>query len=377
MVSKLDFYDVLGVGRDASQDEIKRAFRKLAFKYHPDRNKMPDAEERFKEISEAYAILSDPKKRQQYDVQGFEGIKQQYKQEDIFNRGTFRDVFSEFGFNADDLFNRIFGGGFTFKQNQQGPPRGHDLAAKTIITLDQAAFGTEFEVTLPRLKRCSKCEGSGIEFGSQSMMCPECNGTGTIEHKIMSGFGQVIISCNRCNGRGKVAKKPCKICGGNGLQENKTMLKVKVPPGIDNGDNLVLRGQGEDGPYGGSPGDLYVTIEIKPHPYLTRRGMDLIYQADINFAQAALGAQIKIPTLGSEKTIHVSPGTQSGTVLRLRGEGINHSQGRGDELVYINVIVPENLNSKERELIEALLIEFEKRNHWDGVAKGWKKWWKR
>ena len=230
---------------------------------------------------------------------------------------------------------------------------------KTIITLDQAAFGTEFEVTLPRLKRCSKCKGSGVEFGSKSMICPECNGTGTIEHKIRSGFGQVIISCTRCKGRGKVAEKPCKICGGNGLQENKARLKVKVPPGIDNGDNLVLRGQGEDGPYGGSPGDLYVTIEIKPHPYLNRRGMDLVYEANINFAQAALGARIKIPTLTSERIIQVFPGTQNGTMLRLRGEGINHSQGRGDELVHINVRVPENLSSKERELIEALLIEFE------------------
>lgn len=361
LVTKLDFYDVLGVGRDASQDEIKRAFRKLAFKYHPDRNKMSDAEERFKEISEAYAILSDPRKRQQYDAQGFEGIKQQYKQEDIFNRGTFRDVFSEFGFNADDLFNRIFGGGFTRQQNQHEAPRGRDLAAKTIITLDQAAFGTEFEVTLPRLKKCSKCKGSGIEVGSKSVICQECNGTGTIEHKI-SGFGQVVISCTRCNGRGKVAEKPCKICGGNGLQENKAMLKVKVPPGIDNGDNLVLRGQGEDGPYGGPPGDFYVTMEIKPHPYLARRGMDLIYEANINFAQAALGAWIKIPTLRSQKIIQVFPGTQSGTMLRLRGEGINHSQGRGDELVHINVRVPENLSSKERELIEALLIEFEAGN---------------
>ena len=234
-----------------------------------------------------------------------------------------------------------------------------DLAARTIITLDQAAFGTEFEVTLPRLKRCSKCKGSGVEFGSQSMICPECKGMGRIEHKVISGFGQVIISCTRCNGRGEVAKKPCKICGGNGLQENRARLKVKVPPGIDNGDNLVLRGQGEDGPYGGSPGDFYVTIEIKPHPYLTRRGMDLIYEANINFAQAALGAQIKIPTLTSERTIQVFPGTQSGTVLRLRGEGINHSQGRGDELVHINVRVPEKLSPRERELIEALLIEFE------------------
>jgi molecular chaperone DnaJ len=360
LVNKLDFYDVLGVGRDASQDEIKRAFRKLAFKYHPDRNKMADAEERFKEISEAYAILSDPEKRQRYDAQGFEGIKQQYKQEDIFNRGTFRDVFSEFGFNADDLLNRIFGGGFTsFQQNQHEAQHGRDLAARTIITLDQAAFGTEFEVTLPRLKRCSKCKGSGVELGSQSMICPECKGTGRIEHKVMSGFGQVIISCTRCNGRGEVAKNPCKICGGNGLQDNRARLKVKVPPGIDNGDNLVLRGQGEDGPYGGPPGDFYVTIEIKPHPYLIRRGMDLIYEANINFAQAALGAQIKIPTLTSERTIQVFPGTQSGTVLRLRGEGINHSQGRGDELVHINVRIPEKLSPRERELIEALLIEFE------------------
>jgi molecular chaperone DnaJ len=182
---------------------------------------------------------------------------------------------------------------------------------------------------------------------------------GRIEHKVISGFGQVIISCTRCNGRGEVAEKPCKICGGNGLQENRARLKVKVPPGIDNGDNLVLRGQGEDGPYGGSPGDFYVTIEIKPHPYLTRRGMDLIYEANINFAQAALGAQIKIPTLTSERTIQVFPGTQSGTVLRLRGEGINHSQGRGDELVHINVRVPDKLSPRERELIEALLIEFE------------------
>lgn len=361
MVSKLDFYDVLGVGRDASQDEIKRAFRKLAFKYHPDRNKMPDAEERFKEISEAYAILSDPKKRQQYDVQGFEGIKQQYKQEDIFNRGTFRDVFSEFGFNADDLFNRIFGRGFTVQQNKNEANRGHDLAAKTIITLDQAAFGTEFEVTLPTLKRCSKCKGSGIEFGSHSIMCPQCKGTGTIEHKIISGFGRVIISCTRCNGRGKVAEKPCKMCGGNGLRENKAKLKVKVPPGIDNGDNLMLRGQGEDGPFGGPAGDLYVTIEIKPHPYLTRKGMDLVYDANINFAQAALGTRISIPTLRSEKTIRVFPGTQSGTMLRLRGEGINYNHGRGDEIVRINVRVPKNLTPRERELIEALLVEFDAR----------------
>lgn len=361
MSNKLDFYDVLGVTRDASQEEIKRSFRKLAFKYHPDRNKMPDAEQRFKEVSEAYAILSDPDKRKQYDAQGFEGIKQQYKQEDIFNRGTFRDIFSEFGFNADDLFNRVFrGGGFTFQQDQQQEQlhRGRDLEAKTVITLEQAAFGTEFEVTLPRLKRCSKCRGSGVELNSKSMICPECRGSGRIEHKVVSGFGQVIVSCSRCNGRGKVAEKPCKICGGNGLEENRTRIKVKVPPGIDNGDHLVLRGQGEDGPYGGSSGDFYLTIEIKPHPYLTRKGFNLVYEATINFAQAALGARIKIPTLTGERTIQVFPGTQNGTMLRLRGEGINYDHGRGDELIHINVRVPEKLTTRERELIEALSREF-------------------
>jgi molecular chaperone DnaJ len=367
LASKLDYYDVLGVSRDASQDEIKRAFRKLAFKYHPDRNKRPDAEERFKEVSEAYAVLSDPEKRRQYDAQGFEGIKKQYRQEDIFNRRTFQDVFSEFGFNADDLFNRIFGGGFTVQQGQPETPRGRDLEAQMEITLEQAAFGTELAVTLPRLKRCNKCNGSGVEPSSHLVTCPKCKGTGTIEHEAGSGF-IVIVSCDRCNGRGEIAEKTCKVCKGNGLKERRVRLQVKVPPGIDNGDHLVLRGQGEDGPYGGPPGDFYVTIRIKPHPYLTRRGMDLIYEANINFAQATLGAEIRVPTLTSERAVHVPPGTQCGTILRLSGEGMNSRQGRGDELVHINVRVPEKLTPKERELMEKLAKEFETeelhRRHW-------------
>jgi len=361
LVTKSDFYDVLGIRRDVSQEEIKAAFRKLAFKYHPDRNKSPGAEQKFKEVSEAYAILSDPDKRKQYDVQGFEGIKQQYKQEDIFNRGTFRDIFSEFGFDADDLFSRIFRGGFNFEQSQQELNQGRDLEAKTLLTLEQAAFGTEFEVTLPRLKRCNTCKGSGVELGSKSMTCPECRGKGRIEHKIVSGFGQVIVSCPRCNGKGEVAGKSCKICRGNGLEEKIARLKVKVPPGIENGDHLVLRDQGEDGHYGGPPGDFYLTIEIKPHPYLTRRGFDLVYEADVNFAQAALGARIKIPTLTGQRIIEVPAGTQSGAMLRVKGEGMKHGQSRGDELVRINVRVPEKLNARERELIEALSKEFEAR----------------
>lgn len=357
MASKLDYYDLLGVSRDASQEDIKRAFRKLAFKYHPDRNKRPDAEERFKEVSEAYAVLSDPEKREQYDTRGLEGIKRQYTQEDIFNRRTFQDVFSEFGFNADDLFSRIFGRGFNVQQRQPEAPRGRDLEAQMEITLEQAAFGTELAVAVPRLKRCNRCNGSGVEPGSSVVTCPKCGGTGAIEHEAVSGF-TVVGSCDRCMGRGRTAEKTCKACKGNGLKEKRVQLQVKVPPGIDNGDHLVLRRQGEDGPYGGPSGDFYVTIKVKPHRYLARRGVDLLYEANINFAQATLGAEIRVPTLTSEKRVKVPPGTQGGTILRLRGEGIRSSHGRGDELVQINVRIPEKLTPKQRKLMEELSKEF-------------------
>jgi molecular chaperone DnaJ len=361
LAGKLDYYDALGISRDASQEDIKRAFRKLAFKYHPDRSKIPDAEEKFKEASEAYAILSDPEKRREYDASGFEGIKNQYKREDIYNRQNFQDIFSEFGFDSNDLFNRIFGGGFNLQQSQPESRRGRDLEAHLEITLEQAAFGTELEVTLPRMKRCTKCNGLGVDPGSRLVTCPKCNGSGRVGHRIktVSGIGQVIVSCDRCKGRGEVAQKRCKTCGGNGLEERKVRLKVKVPAAIGNGDHLVLRGQGEDGPYDGPPGDFYVTIRIKPHPYLKRRGSDLVYEANVNFAQATLGAEIRVPTLKGERLVRVPAGTQSGTMLRLRGEGIKSGFGRGDVLVQINVLTPERLTPKERKLIEELSKLFE------------------
>jgi molecular chaperone DnaJ len=361
VASKPDYYNTLGVSRDASQEEIKRAFRKLAYKYHPDRSKIPDAEAKFKEASEAYAILSDSEKRRQYDSLGLEGIKKQYKQEDIYNRKNFQDVFSEFGFDANDLFNRIFGGGFTFQQAQPEPRRGSDLETQIEITLEQAAFGTEVAFTLPHMKKCTKCGGSGIEPGSHLVTCPKCKGSGRIAHRIeaASGLSQMIVSCDRCNGSGKVAQKKCSRCGGQGLEEKRTKINVKVPAGIDNGDRLALRGQGEDDPYDGQPGDLYVTIRIKPHPYLTRKGLDLIYEANINFAQAALGAEIEVPALTNKKIVRVPPGTQSGTMLRLRGEGIKCGSGQGDEFVHVTVRTPEMLTHKERKLIEDLAKELE------------------
>ena len=379
MAGKRDYYEVLGVERNASQDDIKRSFRKLAFKYHPDRNKAPDAEERFKEISEAYAILSDPEKRQQYDAFGFEGIRGRYTTEDIFNRTVFGNIFSEFGFNFEDLFSRFFRGGFggfggfNFQQVRTGPRRGRDLETHIEVTLEQAASGTEMEITLPRMKKCGRCGGIGAEPGSSVTTCPRCRGSGRIEHRTVSGFAQMIrvVPCDQCQGRGKVAEKPCKECGGDGLEERETRLQVKVPPGIESGSYLILRRQGEDGPYGGPPGDLYVTVRIKPHPYLIRRGRDIIYEAEVNIAQAALGTEIQVPTLMGDTNVRVAPGTQSGTIIRLKGKGIRSNFGKGNQLVHINVRIPEKLTRKQRELIEELAEEL-------GTEESKRRtWWRR
>jgi molecular chaperone DnaJ len=361
LARKLDYYDTLGITRDASQEEIKRAFRKLAYKYHPDRSKIPNAEEKFKEASEAYAILSDPEKKRQYDALGLEGIKTQYKQEDLYNRQNFQDIFSEFGFDANDLFNRIFGGGFTFQQGQPESHRGQDLETQIELTLEQAAFGTEVSVTLPHMKKCRTCGGSGLEPGSHLVTCSKCQGSGRIAHRIRaaSGVSQMIVSCDRCNGRGEVAQKKCNRCGGVRLEERRTRINVKIPAGIDNGDRLALRGQGNDAPSDGQSGDLYVTIRLKPHPYLLRKGLDLVYETTINFAQASLGTEIEVPALTTKKRVRVPPGTQSGTTLRLRGAGIKSRSGQGDELIHVTVRTPKMLTSKERKLIAELAKEFE------------------
>lgn len=374
MSAQKDYYDVLGVDRDASQDEIKKAFRKLAFKYHPDRNKSTDAEDRFKEISEAYAILSDPDKRQKYDAFGHSGIRGQYTDEDIFREANFRDIFSEFGF-GDDIFSRLFGnffgggfGGFQ-RQRQTGPPRGSDLRATVEITLKQAAFGTEVELNLNRLERCDHCSGKGAEPGTDLKTCSRCNGSGQIQTRSQSMFGQMIRinTCPECKGRGEIPEKRCTVCGGDGRVQRKRKIQVKIPEGIEDGQHLTLRGEGEAGPYGGPPGNLYVVVRVKPHENLIRRGRDVIYEADITFPQAALGAKIKVPTLRGESELKIPQGTQNGAILRMRGEGIPNRYGRGDELVHISVKVPEKINKRQRELIEELGKE---------LKKDEKPWWK-
>lgn len=374
MSGKRDYYDVLGVDRSASQDDIKKAFRGLAFKYHPDRNKSPDAEERFKEFSEAYAVLSDPEKKQQYDMFGHAGIRGRYSAEDIFNSARFRDIFSEFGFNFEDLFSRFFGGGFgfNFQRVRTGPRRGSDLETRIEIALEQAATGTEVEISLNRLQKCSRCGGPGAEPGSSLVTCPRCNGRGRIEQRTQSLFGQMIrvTTCDRCEGRGQTAETPCRACRGRGLEKGRTRLSVKVPQGIEDSMQLILRGQGEDGPFGGPSGDLYVTVMVKPHPYLIRRGRDIIYEAEISFPEAALGTSIEVPTLTGEKPLKVPPGTQSGTILRMRREGMPSRYGKGDQLVHVNVVVPEKLNRRQRELIMELGKEFKARPK----KRAW--WWR-
>lgn len=377
MSGKRDYYEVLGVDRGASQDDIKKAFRKLAFQLHPDRNKEPDAEEKFKEVSEAYAVLSDPDKKMQYDKFGHAGISGRYSSEDIFRGANFRDIFSEFGF-GDDLFSRIFGGvfngfnNFTFQsQRTRGPPRGRDLQANVEISLEQAAFGAEVELKLNRLEQCRNCNGSGVEPGAKLKTCDKCGGRGQVQTRSQSLFGQMIRiqTCSQCQGRGQIPEVKCKTCGGNGLEERRRTIQVKIPAGVEDGSYLTLRGQGEAGPYDGPKGDLFVVVRVKPHQHLIRRGADVIYEVNISFPKAALGTSLTVPTLEGKSEVKVPPGTQNGTILRLKEQGIPGRYGRGDELIHVNVMIPTKLTKKQRELIEELDKETER-------ASDNKTWWR-
>ncbi len=363
MAAKRDYYEILGVDKSATQDDIKKAFRKLAFELHPDRNKDPASEERFKEISEAYGVLSDPEKRQKYDTYGHAGISGAYSQEDIF-RGA---DFSGFGVDMEDILRNFFGGtfggnfgGFGFQRQRGGPQKGRDLETAVEITLEQAANGATVELNLNRLERCSRCGGSGAEPGATVITCPKCGGTGQVQRSVASPFGRMITvtTCDRCQGRGRTPEKPCTKCRGDGVEENRRKIDVKIPPGIDENMYLTLRGQGDAGLYGGPSGDLFVGVKIKPHPYLLRKGSDTIYEAEINVAQAALGAEITVPIVNGEETIKVPSGTQSGDIIRLKGKGMPSHYGRGDHLVHVTVRVPVKMTKHQRELMEELAKDF-------------------
>ena len=361
MATKRDYYEVLGLNRSASPDEIKKAFRKLAFDLHPDRNKDPASEEKFKEISEAYAVLSDPEKKQKYDAYGHAGISGAYSQEDIF-RGA---DFSGFGIDMEDILRSFFGGAFGggfggglggFQRQRGGPQKGRDLETAVEITLEQAATGATVELNLNRLEKCSRCGGSGADPGTNVITCPKCGGSGQIQRSVASPFGRMVTvtTCDRCQGRGRTAEKPCSKCRGEGVEETRRKIDVKIPAGIDEEMYLTLRGQGDAGLYGGPSGDLFVGVKIKPHPYLLRKGADIIYEAEINVAQAALGAEIAVPVIGGEERIKVPTGTQSGDIIRLKGKGMPGRYGKGDHLVHVTVRVPERMTRRQRDLMEEL-----------------------
>lgn len=364
MANKRDYYEVLGVPRDSPKDQIKDAYRKLALQYHPDRNKSPEAEEKFKEISEAYAVLSDGEKRQQYDTLGHAGFDQRYTTEDIFRGADFDSVFRDLGFGFDfgDIFGMIFGGsGRGFRGERI--TRGRDLGYEMEVTLEEAARGAEKEIQVPRTEKCDVCGGSGASPGTQPRTCPRCGGTGEIqntERNRYSVFVRVGV-CPTCRGKGTIIDTPCQNCRGTGLVRRQRLITVKIPPGIDEGHQVRLQGQGEASSENGSSGDLYILVHMAPHPYFERDGDNLLYRLSLGYPQAALGAEVQVPTLEGNTIVKIPAGTQPGEVIRLRGKGMPRLRGysRGDLLVRVEIAVPEKLSQKQRALLEELAKEFD------------------
>ncbi|MDD5502756.1 MAG: molecular chaperone DnaJ [Candidatus Thermoplasmatota archaeon] len=366
-MDKRDYYEVLGIGKGAGADEIKQAYRKLALKHHPDRvpaEEKKNAEEKFKEISEAYAVLSDEQKRSQYNQYGHAGIDQRYSYEDIFrgaNFSDFSDIFRNmgfggggFGFSGADIFDTFFGGGRRSRQ----PRRGEDIEFHVSITLDDAAKGVEKEIEVPRTERCETCGGSGAKQGTRKSPCPKCHGSGQIQYVRRAGFMQFsqVITCDRCNGRGQIIETPCGECRGSGYVQRRRKINVKIPQGVDNGSVLRMREEGEHGE--GGPGDLFVVIRVKEHPTILREGNDLYVDAPLSFAQAAMGGKVEVETIDGFESVKVPSGTQSHTRTRVHGKGmpILGRHGRGDLIVKFVVKTPEKLTRRQKELLE----EFEK-----------------
>jgi molecular chaperone DnaJ len=358
MSQKRDYYEVLGVDKAASKEQIKDSYRKLALQFHPDRNKDAGAEERFKEISEAYAVLSDEQKRNQYDNLGHAGFDQQYSQEDIFRSTDFDSVFRDMGFG--DIFRSIFGGGFGGGYEQQN--RGQDLAYDLEITLEEAAKGTEKDIQIPRTEHCDICGGSGAAPGTSARICPTCQGQGKVQNMRKAGFAMYVqvTACPTCKGKGRLIETPCSNCHGTGLVRKRRTITVKIPPGVDDGHQRRLRGEGEAAPNDGETGDLYVIIHVKQHPQFVREGDDLWHIAMINYPQAALGAEINVPTLDGPVTLKIHPGTQVGEVFTLKSKGMPRFRGygKGDLNIRVGVYVPEKLTSGQKTLLEQLAKEF-------------------
>jgi molecular chaperone DnaJ len=352
MADKRDFYEVLGLKKGASDDEIKKSFRKLAKQYHPDVNPgNASAEARFKEINEAYEILSDSEKKTRYDQFGHAGVDPSYGG----GGGGGFGGFGGFGVDLGDIFGTIFGGGRSSQSSRTGPQRGSRLQARVTLTFEEAAFGCEKEVSVSRIEKCDECGGDGCKPGTSAERCSNCNGTGVVTSQQRTPFGtmQSTSDCPKCQGRGKIIKQPCSKCRGAGLVRKSKKITVNIPAGIDDGQTLSMRGQGNAGANGGAPGDLYVTAEVLRHALFEREGDAVIIDIPVSIVQATLGAEIEVPTLDGKVKYTVPEGTQTGSVFRLRGKGIPSLRGgaRGDQYVTVHVTVPTGLNAEQKDLL--------------------------
>ena len=344
MNGKKDYYELLGVNRSAGEDEIKKAYRKLALQHHPDRNPGDkQAEEKFKEVSEAYSVLSDAQKRSQYDQFGHAAFGESGPFSGGFDfSGGFEDVFG-------DIFGEFFGGGGS---RRRGRGRGEDLRYNLTLKFEEAAFGVEKKIKIPRHGPCETCRGTGAKAGTAPQTCPTCHGRGQVSFQ--QGFFSVSRTCSQCHGQGTIVKEPCATCGGAGRVRTMHTLSVKIPAGVDTGSRLKLRDEGETGPVGGVPGDLYVVIQTESHPIFVRDNLDIICDIPISFVQAALGAEIDVPTLDGKVKMKIPSGTQSGKVFRMKGKGIKDVQGlqQGDQHVRVIVETPTRLTAKQKELLK-------------------------
>ncbi len=358
MAQKRDYYDVLGVGRNADADEIKKAYKKLAKQYHPDLNQdSKTAEEKFKEVQEAYDVLSNEQDRARYDqfghndpgAAGYGGA----------GAGGFGGFGGAGGFGSmGDIFETFFGGGFSQAQDPNAPRQGADMRVDLSISFEDAAKGVEKDVTIGRMESCKKCHGSGAAPGSSRQTCGQCGGTGKVRINQATAFGQfqTVRTCPACNGSGTIIKEPCPDCGGTGRMKQTRTIKVKVPPGVDTGSRLRMAGEGEGGSNGGPAGDLFVYITVNPHKYFKRQGDNVLCDFPLSFTQAALGAEVDVPTLDGKVKLSVPEGTQTGTTFRLRSRGFPklRGYGRGDQHVKVKIMTPTHLSEEQKELLRKL-----------------------
>ena len=356
MADKRDYYEVLGLEKSASDDEIKKSYRKLAKQYHPDLHPGDkECEDKFKEIGEAYEVLSDPDKKARYDQYGFAGVDPNYG---AGAGGGFGGGFGDFG-DLGDILGTIFGGGFGFgggtQTRRNAPQKGESLRVRLGITFEEAAFGCTKEISVPRIEDCEDCGGTGCKPGTSPDTCPDCGGSGSVRTQQRTPFGvmQSTSACRKCGGTGKIIKDPCPSCSGKGKVRKNRTISVNIPAGIDDGQTISLRGQGHAGANGGPKGDLLITVSVKAHALFERDGSSVLFEMPISFVQAALGAEVEVPTLDGKVKYTIPEGTQTGTTFRLRGKGIPYlnGNGRGDQYVTVNIETPRNLSKEQKDLL--------------------------